>query len=168
MLGCNSLLCILPSSVKTQDRVVDVLPMTVLALPNRKRSESGCFLSEPVRLWQPSFLPSLLISLISSPTLSSSCPFPNTSMVCSWASWSCVMYCHIGRHCGTLALLSHGGQEGSGWASLPSHIMAVGKLPSVCSSHDTMPVSILNSFVFLWKWRKPSLNHRFIWKDMHH
>lgn len=60
------------------------------------------------------------------------------------------------------------GQEGSGWASLPSHIMAVGKLPSVCSSHDAMPVSILNSFVFLWKWRKPSLNHRFIWKDMHH
>lgn len=119
MLGCNSLLCILPSSVKTQDRVVDVLPMTVLALPNRKRSECGCFLSEPVRLWQPSFLPSLLISLISSPTLSSSCPFPNTSMVCSWASWSCVMYCHIGPHCGTLALLSHGARRVQGELHCP-------------------------------------------------
>lgn len=126
---CNLLLYINLPLPKSWAWVVDVLPVTLYTLPSRKLSESGHFLSDPVCLWQPSFLP---CPPLPSLPLSSLPPCPSAVFAqhqpaSPWVSCSCVMYSHVWPRSGTLTPLWQRAMVDSGWAWLPFHILAGGK-----------------------------------------
>ena len=126
IICCNLLLYAMHFALpKGLDWADDVPTVTLSSLPMRKWSENDHFLSEPLCLQQPSFLPSLHITYLP-PTMSSSCPF--LTPVWSPVAWTPEIWC-IATIGGSLWDSNHTvtqGQVGSGWVQLASHILAGG------------------------------------------